>query len=406
MENPDPNLIQKFKEFVGIYIESLAAKANKTVPKQKRDHYRKKILEYSYGLNSKYYSQEQIAMFLNLSIEMVRLIKIATLKEIKAKIDELDTDIFNRYYLEDIKKLDSCLVPQKVMSMNQFYRYLNEEYQIDTNKEKSHIELLIDALGYKVINHHQLPLREYTLIFFDKSIDSKLICKIGWTAFKIVEKNTILTEEEDIIIGIKKSLNHTAIDRRLVVKALSVMGDCEFQTKGRTRLYQVALHRLSSASDMAYRILFEKKDGMKINDIHDEISLRLSSTGKKVILMSSLNTELSSDKRFKSSGKAGIWSLSEWAEDKVTMVELISNTLLHFNEPLFKDDIFSHILRVRPFISVNSLSRSLCDPAFVQLVDGRFILAQWRDAYQSKIMTGKRRHHPFSEFRRGDHVKL
>ena len=136
MENPDPNLIQKFKEFIGIYVESLAAKANKTVPKQKRDHYRKKILEYSYGLNSKYYSQEQIAMFLNLSTEMVRLIKIATLKEIKAKIDELDTDIFNRYYLEDIKKLDSCLVPQRVMSMNQFYRFLNEEYQIDTDNRK------------------------------------------------------------------------------------------------------------------------------------------------------------------------------------------------------------------------------------------------------------------------------
>ena len=184
------------------------------------------------------------------------------------------------------------------------------------------------------------------------------------------------------------------------------MDDCEFQTKGRTRLYQVAFHRLSSASDMAYRILFEKRSGMKINDIHNEISLRLSSTDKKVVLMSSLNAELSSDKRFKSSGKGGIWLLSEWAENNVTIVELISNTLLHFNEPLFKDDIFSHILRVRPFISVNSLSRNLYDPAFMQLVDSRFILVQWRDAYQSKIMTGKRRHHPYSEFRRGDHVKL
>ncbi|MCX6238297.1 MAG: hypothetical protein NTY07_12215, partial [Bacteroidia bacterium] len=67
MEQKDLNLMQKFKEFIGTFMDSLAVQANKTKPRQTWDHHRKMVLENSYHLTSKHYSRKELSFLFGLS---------------------------------------------------------------------------------------------------------------------------------------------------------------------------------------------------------------------------------------------------------------------------------------------------------------------------------------------------
>jgi DNA replication protein DnaD len=105
---------------------------------------------------------------------------------------------------------------------------------------------------------------------------------------------------------------------------------------------------------------------------------------KKVTDWKNLYAAIKNDKRLLPLAKSGVWTLTEWEEENLIIYELITNTLLHFNKPLIKEDIFSHILKTRPFIRTHSLNSAIYNSRFMQLRDKKFILSEWKDLYQKK----------------------
>lgn len=390
MGQSDLSLIQKFKEFFGTYMESLEVQAHKTKPKQKWDHHRKVVLENTYHLKTKQYSRKEMSFLFGVTEERVRQINRETIAGISEKINEVNPDIFTLFYLEDIKKLDSFLQNERVWPKDKFFSFLNQKYHIDIEQERPFINLLIDILGYKIAKTPFYIIKDNEFVFFDKTIDRNLFFKIGHLIFITLEKKTTPAKLKDIIISVKRDLKLAKSDHSLIGKTLNVIGDIELVVRNKSKFYQVAFHRLSSSTDMAYRILFEHGNWMKLLEINSEIQQRLSLKNIKSIDPKSLYTAMKKDQRLLPLGKSGIWTLAEWGANDPGTCELITNTLSLFNEPLSKDAIFDHIHSTLPFVPVLLLNLCIDNNRFVKLKDKRFILAKWKDLYKGKIATIKK----------------
>ena len=385
MEQSDLGLIQKFKEFFGTFMDSLAVQAHKTKPKQIWDHHRKMVLENSYHLKSKRYTRKELSFLFGLSEERVRQINKETIASISGRIKEINSDIFTRYYLEDLKNLDSYLHKERVWPKSKCYDYLIEKYQIDIEQERPYVNLMVDVLGYKTLkNPFSLP-KDKEFIFFDPTIDRNLFFRICHSIFIALEKKTVPAKLKEIIINVERDLPQFTIDRSLVEKALNVIDDFEIVTRKKIKLYQVAFHRLSSSADMACRVLYEHGNWMNFSEIIGEIHQRLSLKNIKLIDPKSIYTAMKSDERLLLFGKSGIWTLAEWGGHDPGICELMTNTLLQFNKPLSKEDIFTHILTTHPFIPISSLNLCLNNGKFSQLKNKRIILTKWKDLYKGKL---------------------
>lgn len=390
MEQSDLSLIQKFKEFFGTYMELLEVQAHKTKPKQKWDHHRKVVLENTYHLKTKQYSRKEMSFLFGVTEGRVRQINRETIAGINEKINEVNPDIFTLFYLEDLKKLDSYLQNESVWPKVKFFSYLNQKYQIDIEQERPFINLLIDILGYKIAKTPFYIIKDNEFVFFDKTIDRNLFFKIGHLIFITLEKKTAPVKLKDVIISIKSDLKLAKSDSSLIEKALNVIGDIESVIRNGTKFYKVAFHRLSSSTDMAYRILFEHGNWMELQEINGEIQQRLSLKNIKSIDPKSLYSAMKKDQRLVPLGKSGTWTLAEWGANDPGICELITNTLSHFNEPLSKDAIFNYIHSTLPFVPVSLLNLCIDNNRFVKLKDKRFILAKWKDLYKGKIATIKK----------------
>lgn len=394
MNNPKSNVLNKFKEFVNSYLDRLGVEISKTSSKIDRDKTKRKILEFSYNLNGKFYTQEELSYLLNVTSERVRQIKLKAVEELRSEIIESDSNIFTEYYFEDLKILKENMKSVVVLSQNGFNKYLKEQFQISVEENDPFLILLIDVLDYKVIRVHLHLLKENNLIFFDKTLDTKLFVKICYATYIAIEKNTIPIEINDVIIDVKRNLKKEKFENQYILLALNAIDDCELIQIDGTRFYQVAFHRLSSATDMAYRILFEKKERLTLVDIFREINHRLSFSKRKTVDKFSLNHQMNGDKRFLPLGRVGVWTLAEWGEDNLSIFELITNTFLLFNKPLTKKEIFIHIQKTRSFITTRTLNTYMYDGRYTTLNDKTFILSEWKDTYKSLVVKSIKKPNP------------
>jgi hypothetical protein len=378
MEQSDLGLIQKFKAFLGSYMDSLAIQEPKTKPKQRWDHHRKMVLENSYHLTSKRYSRKEMSFLFGLTEERVRQINNETVAAISARITEVNSDIFTCYYLEDLKKLDSYLQKERVWPQRKFYDYLSVKYQIDIEQERPYVHLIADVLGYRISKNPYSQIKDNEFIFFDQTIDRNIFFKICHSIFVVLEENTIPVNLKDVTVNVRKDLNLLPKDRSLIGKAINMVADFETVAIKPAKLYQIAFHRLSSSADMANRVLFEQGNWMKFSEISDEIHRRLGSKNKRVIDPKSIYVAMKNDQRLLPLGKSGIWTLAKWGENDRGMCEVITNTLLQFNEPLSKEQIFAQILTTHPFMPIDLFNLSINNRKFAHLRDKRIILAEWK----------------------------
>ncbi len=390
MEDKNNNIITQFKGYIDIYIAKLNVEISKTKSKIERDKRKSKILEFTYGLKSKYYTREELSFLLNLTIERVRQIWQDVIKEIQTEIKSQENNIFPTSYYDNIAEFKKDLIEIGVLSQNGFKEYV-KKYDIDTNNDVAYLNLLIDILEFKVQKTHLHLLKDNDLIFFNKAIDSKQFIRVCYAVFISIEKNAILTELEDIIIGVRKELKKDKFPVEYVLMALKAIDNCEVVSKNEMDFYQISFHKLSSGSDMAYRVLFEKNERINLSDLFREINYRLNESGRKKVDKASLQQQLNMDKRFVPLGKTSFWTLAEWGEDNLSMYELITNTLIHFNRPLTKNEIFSNIHKSRPFIKSRSLDTVIYDSRYKQLKDKKFILSEWKNSYSESILKTERR---------------
>ncbi|MFT6945606.1 MAG: hypothetical protein ACJARP_000011 [Vicingaceae bacterium] len=375
-------------EIVHSYVSRLKFSQNKTKGKSERDLRKSKIMSFSYGLENKIYSKEEISLLLDISPERVRQLKKEILKDLREQIFEPEkSSLFGENYDSLIKFKEEL----KYLNVISFKFLLSDvELKLDSNtiNAKDLLNLIIDIFEFSFTKIHLHLLKNNELIFTSKEIDKNEFLQICYATYLVVEKNTIPIELNDLVIGVKSKLKKIAFSKNIVEKACEVIDAISINKDNK---YAISFDRLSSASDMAFRILFEEGKKIKLAEILKQINFRLINTDKKRVTQTSLNTQMNIDSRLVPLGKSGFWTLREWNEENKTMYELITETLTLFDKPLKKEAIYAHIHKTRPNIPIRSLDTVIYNKRFSKIKGNKFILSEWRDLYKSDIIITKSR---------------
>lgn len=172
--------------------------------------------------------------------------------------------------------------------------------------------------------------------------------------------------------GQKEKINVSYIEHSLsICKEIELINNEE---------YVVKFEYLSKIADKAYRILYENKKPMHINDILKEINHRLvKSNNNPNVLIQSLRGEIISDDRFDVVGKSSIYFLKDWDNIVNSFIcELIEECLHKNNKSTSFEDIFKYVNEKRHNAkrkTVKSILRS--DKKFIKVGNNVFELSEW-----------------------------
>ncbi|MBA4240989.1 MAG: hypothetical protein C0448_09695 [Sphingobacteriaceae bacterium] len=378
------NWFTEIQEIINLYLTGLKFKYNKTKSQYERDEKKYAVLVYTFGLEGKNYSKEEIALLLDLSEERVRQIIIQSINEIRKHIFQPDTrSLFGKTY-DSLNRFKIELEEQQILSYNKFIETIQKELGIELVLLKPLIDLVFAIFDFKVLKITLHHLRNNDLVLTTKKIIGKDFVSLCYATYLTIEKNASPIEVNDLYIGVKRKLENITFTKQHVILACKVVDS--ISSNENQSQFNLVFEKLSSSNDMAYRILFEKKRKMKLAEIQKEINHRLIGFDRKPVSKVSLNTQMNMDSRLTSIGKTGIWALKEWNEVNKTMYDLITETLVLFNKPLSKKEIFNHIFKSRPEIPPRSLSAVIYNERYLKLKGNKFILADWKELYKKEII--------------------
>lgn len=376
----------KLDEVVLSYLNSLRFSQNKTISKSQSDARKADVISFWYGLENKIYSTEEISLLLDITTERVRQLNKESLNNLRKQIFEPEKgSLFGENY-DSLISLKQELAHSKVISYNYLLLHIESKTIESRTKIKNLLNLLIDVFEFNFIKIHLHLLRDNELIITSKEIDKEQFLQICYATYIVVEKNTIPIELNDLVIGVKSKLKKVPFTKNDIEKACEVI---DVITINNERKYTISFDRLSSASDMAYRILFEENHNMKLAEILKQINFKLLKSDKKRVTKISLNQQMNIDSRLVPLGKSGFWTLKEWKEENKTMYDLVTETLTLFDKPLRKDTIFTHIHKSRPNIPIRSLDTIIYNKRYCKIKGDKFILSEWKDLYKDDIVITK-----------------
>ena len=204
--------------------------------------------------------------------------------------------------------------------MDDFKEYVKLNFNL-INADKYHNEfyLLFDIIGFTPYGKLETSFTESSLLSTDLNTH-KTFPKIGEIAIDFLKNKCIDVSEEDLIIKIKKSVG--VFENYQIINFLKRLPEIEIDDKNR---FKIKFHLLSRASDKAYRVLSLKGQEMYIDDIVNEINKEQSNHNLKLYNRESLT--LPGDKRFKSFGKTGFWTLKDDIKSTEIIERLIINAL-------------------------------------------------------------------------------
>jgi len=369
------------------YFSCLDKPIGKTDSKIERDKEIKQIISKYYGIDCRAYSKEEIALLMDKTKERVRqqLIKFNKFFYSIIKDENHDYKIINEVS-DIITNFQNEVSQFRILSQNNLKEALLNKFGIDKdNIKKEFLSVLFDILEIRErapIAHH---LKNNSFIFTDKKADIELFFKICYLVYIFIEKSKIASELEDIIIYVKRSNQKFPND--LIEIACNQIEEIEQVSNVDKIKYQLKFENLSGAKDMAYRFLSYKGEFIKLAEIIKEINHILHKSKSKKRATKTLANQLVTDDKFVAQGKSGYWGLTEWAGNNESMFDSISNTLLHFNKPLNKNEIFNHIIKDRPKVPIKSLDTILYDKTrYSKISNNCFILNAWRDIYKTKVI--------------------
>lgn len=377
----------EFQELVESYLRALGFGANKTAGKAERDRKKMDSVIYTYGLKGKTYSREEISIVLELTEERVRQIVKDAIEEIRLQIFEADDSELFENPNESIQELRNNLSSKNVLSYNMFISNVSHFLNQEIEHSKPYLDILIDVFDFKKLKTHLHHLRDNDLIFTSDYFTPKSFIKCCYATYLTIEKHVLPIDNPDLIIGVKRKVSDGNFSNNDILLAASVIDSVGWD--GESEKFYIKFERLSTANDMAYRVLFEKGEKMKLAEILKEINHRLLKTDRRPVVKQSLNSQMNMDSRLTPLGKSGVWTLKEWNEVNKTIFELIFDTLVLYNKPLTKKEIFEHIHKTRPRIPTKSLETIIYDKRFLKIKGNKFIPKEWKEIYKDRIVTTK-----------------
>ncbi|MET1260043.1 TIR domain-containing protein [Flagellimonas sp. DF-77] len=381
-------MIENFIHFIKKYCQVVSLDIDKTEAQANRDRLQIAVLKLYYGLDGKTRSVKEISLLKDISGQSVRTRRSDALKTIKSLLESDEQKDIYEYRKDQVDEFVQELRLKKVLSLTELKSIILHKYETSYEENEGYFNLIFDVYGFTIrrpITHY---LSENTFLVCDENIDVNEFIDIAYNVYIEIESNIIPIEDDDLIIGIRSKQSKIKGDQ--IILAANTIDEVEsFDSHGK-KYFQIKFHKLSAATDMAYRILFNNGSKMKLTEILKEINHALVNTPRKRITKLSLNNQMNSVDKFTPLGRTGVWTLTEWGEENLSIFDLITNVLNHFNEPLFRQKIIDHIRKDRPFIPAKSIDACLYNKRFIQLDNNKFILSDWKDLYKEKITKKKK----------------
>lgn len=258
---------------------------------------------------------------------------------------------------------------------------LASSFELDTIKDFPTLKMLLALFGLHEVRFINNNL-ESIWGFFD-STEQRLSATI------VNRVDRLLTVEIaspisllDLLIHINRGLKPS---RRVTQDKLRQILDlCSSIEQYEDDIYQSRFEHLAGRENQVERILLAKGEPLHIREITREINHRLLIHGKKLVNSRNLVNQISQDRRFSPIGKSGVWSLSSWAVDTSTIVELMKECLITRNQALTSDEIFAYVRSRRPVKRSSIDSYLLFKPDFVRVDRKHWVLASWPEAERAK----------------------
>lgn len=136
---------------------------------------------------------------------------------------------------------------------------------------------------------------------------------------------------------------------------------------------------LRNHADRAYRVLEEADEALHFGEIVRRINERLQGGQVKFANSRAVTGQLVSDERFIPIGKSGNWSLAQWGQKNLTIVEAIEAALHVSGKPLKFKEICAAVATTRPDAAARSIRTYLCNTPdkFSRVADGQYALSGW-----------------------------
>ena len=374
-EDSDSNFLLQISSVVSTYCSFL-----------KKTEYQTVIEKY-YGISeNKKLDYKDLGALFNYSAERVRQLRKKYLKEIQIffenGVDEKKKIRINESLQNIILTIKEEFNDKGCVVFDDFKEYVKLNFNL-VNVDKYHNEfyLLFDIIGFTPYGKLETSFTESNLLSTDLNTH-KTFPKIGEIAIDFLKNKCVDVSEEELIIKIKKSIG--VFDNYQIINFLKRLPEIEIFDKNR---FQLKFHLLSRASDKAYRVLSLKGEAMYIDDIVNEINKEQSNYNLKLYNRESLT--LPGDKRFKSFGKTGFWTLKDDRKSTDIIKKLIINALYRLNKPSSLKQIINEVKKDRANVKESSV-QILLSKICLKTIDNNYILKDWKSRYPKLKIKAKR----------------
>lgn len=145
-------------------------------------------------------------------------------------------------------------------------------------------------------------------------------------------------------------------------------------------LYWIDTAFIASRSNQIFRIFLEQQRPMHINEIQQIIVGMKSQYLRNDISMTNIGNYLSSDERFESAGRSGLWALQSMQIETATIQDLMVRCLAEYAVPQTADALYAYVVALRP-VSLHSITiyLSLADSPFIAEKENTWSLLAWVD---------------------------
>ena len=345
------------------------------------------VVEKYYGISeNKKLDYKDLGALFNYSAERVRQLRKKYLKEIQIffenGVDEKKKIRINESLQNIILTIKEEFKDKGCIVLDDFKKYVKLNFNlVNVDKYNNEFYLLFDIIGFTPYGKLETSFTESSLLSTDLNTH-KTFPKIGQIAIDFLKNKCIDISEEELIIKIKKSIG--VFENYQIINFLKRLPEIEMFDKNR---FQIKFHLLSRASDKAYRVLSLKGEEMYIDDIVNEINKEQSNHNLKLYNRESLT--LPGDKRFKSFGKTGFWTLKDDVKSTEIIEKLIINALYRLDKPSSLKQIVNEVKKDRVNVkesSVHILLSKIC----LKTLDNNYILKDWISKYPKLEIKEKR----------------
>jgi hypothetical protein len=385
----DTNLLILIQSLLEDFLATIAETNFKTSNAKVRYLRNIDVIRKHYGLRSKKYENDKIAIRHRINRERVRqIIQVDFIPDLQK--------LLNGVLLEDW----NCTCRPEVVNLIQSFKkdiagfsILSEfnigswlkEYGLELNDNdfKSYLLVILNAWGFEKIplsRHYLLQGNEF---YADERLDKNTFLNVSTKVFLFLRRKVIPVPFDDIVIEVLEEHN---VEDDFIKLICDINYDIEQLENG---YYQIRFEKLSSINDYAYRILYERQKELTYNELLHLINKKLINYNKDISL-ESLKHTLKKDDFIVPISKTGIWTLKEFNSNIDSQVNLIIKTLRSVDIPLNVNEITQYINETfkRPDVTSRSVGSNLLNykKHFIKLKGVRFSLIERSDLYQNEIV--------------------